>query len=110
MKKSLLVLGLMFAVALPAGAQEGVDPVPYPPELPPQVQSGEVLEPEVTITETDKGTVQQYSIEGHVYMVKVIPAAGPAYYLVDTDGDGEMDSREDDPTNVSVPQWVLISW
>ena len=47
-------------------------------------------------------------------MVKIKPIVGPAYYLVDTDGDGTMDSRRSDiergDTGMNIPQWVLYSW
>ena len=121
MKNCLLMLALLLAVSVAFAqddapdASEGTDApqfadAPEPPTLPPQVQSGEVLEPEITIRETDEGTVEEYRVGGQLYMVKVTPSAGPAYYLVDTDGDGEMDAREDDITKSNVPQWVLFSW
>ncbi|MCG7946901.1 MAG: DUF2782 domain-containing protein [Candidatus Thiodiazotropha endolucinida] len=30
--------------------------------------------------------------------------------MSDRDGDGEFDSRSNDPTNISVPQWILLRW
>ena len=119
-----LLLGLATASLIAAEPAEEQAPVmeqeapdagqpieaPLPPELPPQVQSGEALEPEVTIRETEEGTVTEYSIGGRIYMVKIVPGAGPAYYLIDSNGDGELDSREDDITTHHVPQWVLFSW
>lgn len=111
MKKILLVTFLLIALPMAVIAEEGeLQPLPGSPKLPPQVQSGRVLEPEVTIRETDKGTVKKYSVNGQVYMVKVIPEAGPAYYFIDSDGDGELDARVNDIHNISVPQWVLFSW
>ena len=76
---------------------------------PPQMQ-GENLEPEVTITQTDEQTTYEYSINGARYMVKIVPVKGPAYYLLDLDGDGEFDRQEDDPARIVVPQWVLFRW
>ncbi len=112
MKKILLALCLLVAAPMLAMAEEKSDlqPLPGPPKLPPQVQSGEVLEPEVTIVETDKGTVHKYSVNGQVYMVKVVPEAGPPYYFIDSDGDGKLDAKVNDIHNISVPQWVLFSW
>ena len=103
---------LLLALSLPLAAQDVQKaPVPEPPQLPPQVESGEVLEPEVTIVESDKGTIQEYRINGRLYMVKIIPVAGPPYYLLDNDGDGEMDVRQEQhPGKIAVPQWVLFSW
>ncbi|MES9956077.1 MAG: DUF2782 domain-containing protein [Sedimenticola sp.] len=108
MKRAALTLSLLMTAT--AVLAEEAAPVPEPPELPPQVESGDVLEPEVTIIESDKGKIHQYSIQGRVYMVKVVPNSGPPYYLFDSDGDGELDVEEDHPTNIAVPQWVLFSW
>ncbi len=111
MKKTLFGLSLLCLCGL-TQAQDAAErlPAPQPPPLPPAVESGESLEPEVTISQDQRGTVQQYSVNGQVYMIKVIPQAGPPYYLVDTNGDGVVDAREDDIYNVSVQQWVLFSW
>jgi hypothetical protein len=83
---------------------------PLPPTLPPQLQSGEALEPEVTIRKDEEKVVEEYRMGGRLYMVKITPSVGPAYYLIDSDGDGELDVREDDITNSAVPQWVLFRW
>lgn len=103
----LLIAPLVMAEEEPA---PGFAPVPEPPTLPAPVHSGEALEPEITIIETEKEVIQEYRIDGRLYMVKITPAAGPAYYLLDSDGDGELDVRKDDVRNISVPQWVLFSW
>ena len=85
---------------------------PEPPELPPQdvIVNGEVIEPEVKIIKREDSTIYEYRINGQLYMVKVQPVVGPPYYLVDRNGDGEFDSRSSDPTNISVPQWILLRW
>jgi hypothetical protein len=86
--------------------------VPAPPDIPlPEVTvDGEVIEPDVTIIKREEGTIYEYRINGQLYMVKIQPDAGPPYYMVDRDGDGEFDSRSNDPTNISVPQWILMRW
>lgn len=110
MKKIFLATLLVLLAPLPLLAEEPAD-LPQPPEIPPQVESGEVLEPEVTIVESDKGTTEEYRISGRLYMVKITPIAGPAYYLLDSNGDGVLDVREEArPGNISIPQWVLFSW
>ncbi|MGD8912590.1 MAG: DUF2782 domain-containing protein [Candidatus Thiodiazotropha sp.] len=108
------ILPLFLSLALNAAgisAAEEQD-VPEPPDLPlPEViVDGEVIEPEVTIIKQEEGTIYEYRINGQLYMVKIQPFAGPPYYMVDRDGDGEFDSRSDDPTNISVPQWILMRW
>lgn len=88
-----------------------LSPVPEPPELPMPVKSGETLEPDITIIRKGKKTIQEFRKNGVLYMVKIIPAVGPAYYLIDTDGDGNMDVRGsdlDEGTNIN--QWKLFQW
>ena len=109
MKRAIAGLALLLPLTLTA-EQEPVADVPLPPTLPEPVRSGEALEPEVTIMESDKGTIYEYRINGNLYMIKVQPVAGPPYYLLDTDGDGQMDVRENRVWNNHVPQWVLFSW
>ncbi len=110
MKKSSLAALLLLALPLSVPGEEKPADAPPPPPLPPAVQSGEVPEPEVTIIERKDKTVEQYSINGRIYMVKITPRVGPPYYLLDLDGDGLLDVRRDSPDNISVPQWVLFSW
>ena len=109
MRKSLLVMSLSIAIPF-AGAQNPVDDAPAPLPLPPKVESGQVLEPEVTIIETPNEQIQQYSVNGRVYMVRITPNSGPPYYLLDLDGDGELDVKSNNPGDNWVPQWVLFSW
>ncbi len=94
------------------GAATAGDPsVPEPPALPDAVKSGETLEPEVSIVIRDDATVAEYRINGNLYMVKITPNKGKPYYLIDHDGDGEMESRVDDIyQDPNIPQWVLFSW
>ncbi len=79
-------------------------------QLPPGADGGENLEPEVTIRQEEGKTVHEYRVNGRLYMVKIVPRIGPPYYLMDTNGDGEMDTREDDPNGVVLPQWILFRW
>jgi len=89
-------------------------PIPEQPDIPPPVESGQPMEPDITIIRRDKETIEEYRINNKLYMVKIVPAIGPPYYLVDTDGDGEMDSHLNDivsgPNNPNIPQWVLYRW
>lgn len=108
MKYHILLLTLL--MALPQLRAQERDKAP-PQMAAPEVESGEVIEPEVTIIEQEGKTVHQYSVNGHVYMVKIVPAGDfPPYYLMDLDGDGMMDVRRDGPQDIAVPQWVLLRW
>lgn len=98
-----LVAGALAAERATAPASEG--DIPPPPRV-----EGEELEPEVTIIQKQQETVYEYRINGSVYMVKIQPTSGPAYYLLDLDGDGVMDTQEGDPAKIVVPHWVLLRW
>ena len=110
----------MFLIGLAslAIAQPPVAPPPPPPPgtyvdappPPPPVQSGEALEPGVTIIETDKERIYEYRVNGQLYMVRVVPRVGAPYYFYDVDGDGELDYQSTDPRNSRINQWVLFRW
>ena len=85
--------------------------IPEPPQLPMPVKSGESIEPDITIIHKDKQTIQEYRKNGLLYMVKIVPDVGPAYYLIDTDGDGNMDVRGSDlDKGTNINQWKLLEW
>ena len=110
--KTLTALLFASSLSLPAYAEnQAVEDAIVPPP-PPRVQSGEVIEPEVNIIQNGKGErVEQYSVNGRVYAVKITPTSGPAYYLIDKDGDGDLETRDNDITKgTQVPQWILFSW
>ena len=97
------------------GHEEGTpeaDPVLESPDWSDPVVSGEALEPEITIIPgKDGGTITEYSVNGEVYKVKITPAFGPPYYLIDHDGDGEFDCKVNNVyDDICVSQWVLFSW
>ncbi len=84
---------------------------PEPPDLPMPVQSGETLEPDITITRRGQDTIQEFRAGGKLYMVKVIPDIGPAYYFIDADEDGMMDARKNYLDRGSkVNMWKLFEW
>ena len=69
------------------------------------------LGPEVRILQEKNADIEEFRANGKVYMIKVKPKKGPAYYLVDADGDGEFDTRRNDlQPNLLIPSWVLFSW
>jgi hypothetical protein len=114
--KMLRQLSLMLALVLPTfvdAADELEEPSasPEPPELPPRVQSGEEMEPDITIIRKGKDTIQEYRRGGKLYMIKVKPQIGPAYYLLDNNGDGRMDVKKNDlDKNSDINQWLLFEW
>jgi hypothetical protein len=85
--------------------------LPEVPELPMPVKSGENLEPDITIVRKGKNTVKEYRRNGQLFMVKVVPDIGPAYYLHDTNGDGKMDVRSNQlDQGADVNMWSIFEW
>ncbi len=68
-------------------------------------------EPEITITRSKTETIEEYRANGRLYMIKITPKKGFVYYLVDTDGDGSLDSRQNGlDEGLLIPRWTLFSW
>jgi len=113
-----IALILLLCLSSP-GLTQRSDEVPPPPPipdrepLPPKVQDpGEQIEPQVVIRQEDGEQIEEYSRNGQTYMIRVVPAAGPPYYLIDTTGDGNFNSRfQHDQINPVYPaHWKLIEW
>ncbi|MDX1655029.1 MAG: DUF2782 domain-containing protein [Candidatus Competibacteraceae bacterium] len=105
---------LLPLLLLPLAAIAADEPLP-PPDLQPTPDGApevsEEVEPTVTITRRKEGLVSEYRVNGRLYMVRVEPDKGVPYYLVDTDGDGQLDVRYNDlHDNIMIPGWVIMSW
>lgn len=108
----------MLLMTSPALAQDEATPSDAPPPppirepLPPKVQDpDEQIKPQVVIRREDDRIVEEYSSGGQVYMVKITPTGGgPSYYLIDTDGDGELESRHEHMEPVRPAYWKIAEW
>jgi hypothetical protein len=113
MKNKLVGLLVLLVFTVPAYTQvesDAPEALP-PPDVPERIQSGEAIEPEVTIIRKDDAIIEEYRAGGNLYMVKITPSVGPAYYLVDQDGDGKLESRTTSlGSDSAIPQWVIFSW
>lgn len=105
-----LVLGATCTSAM-AQDNPALEPLPEPPPPPPRVESGEALEPEVTIIQGQREVVEEYRLNGRLYMVRVVPRNAPPYYLMDMDGDGSLETtRPGLAPGFLAPHWVLFRW
>jgi hypothetical protein len=65
----------------------------------------------IHIKRKDIKGIQEYRRSGRRYMIKVTPIIGPAYYFIDTDGDGNLDARSDNPNlDSNVNMWKIVEW
>lgn len=105
------VVLLALPLAAPALQSEVPPPPPIREPLPPKViDPDEQLEPEVIIRREEGALVEEYRSGGVVYMVRIVPVAGPAYYLIDTTGDGLLDTRHEHMDPVKPVHWKIIEW
>ena len=112
---------VVFTVCLlPMGlsAQDDLEkPPPIPPEsaedvpIPPKIEQ-EQLEPTVTIREEEERMIEEYRMNGRLYMVKVTPRGGIPFYYIDTDGDGqlELDPAQQAMNPVQPVYWKIMEW
>ncbi len=103
----------LFTASLPA--QEETPVPPTPPEqasemAAPAPQQDEELQPEVTIIRRGEDVVEEYRVGGQLYMVKITPNKGLPYYLIDSDGDGSLETRRNELDNPEVIMWRIFSW
>ena len=104
---------LLLSAALPAAAAErpgNLQPVPDPPPPPAGFELDTAFEPQVTILKRGTDTVEEYRVGGKLYMLKVTPASGIPYYLIDEKGDGKMTRQDSFDSGIRPPMWVIHSW
>ncbi len=105
-----LLLALLAALSFPVAAQNrpgNLQPLPEIPPPPPGMISEE-LEPQITITRRGQDKVEEHRINGKLYMLKVTPPHGVAYYLIDDKGDGNWSQRDNPGSGaLRVPMWVI---
>lgn len=89
------------------GKGPALQPIPEPPPPPPGFELDPTLEPQVTIQRRGTETVEEFRIQGRLYMVKVTPAHGVPYYLIDDVGRGDFARRDNYDTRTRPPMWVI---
>jgi len=106
-----LALALAFQLAL---AQEktapNLEPLPEPPPPPAGYELDPSLEPQVTIVKRGEDLVEEYRIQGRLYMMKIIPRVGVPYYLIDPKGNGSFVRRDSLDEGFQPPMWVILEF
>jgi hypothetical protein len=110
-----ILLACLSGIALSAAAQNrppDLQPLPEPPPPPPGLIEDASLEPQVTIRKRGEDQVEEYRLNGKLYMLKVTPPHGTPYYLVDPSGEGGFVREEivGGEKAVAVPMWVIHSF
>ncbi len=111
--RSLLLALLMLCPLLAAADQPAASPPAtaagsaIPPAPLPDDSSDE---PQIVIKQHGSDRYEEYRIHGMLYMIRVTPARGRPYYLVDPRGDGQFVRKDLVHGAVSPPMWVLHQW
>jgi hypothetical protein len=110
-RQAMAILHWMLVLLAISGAVAADDRLPVsPPPPPPPMQSGEPLEPEVTIRQTQREIIYEYRRNGQLFLVRVQPRVGPPYHFVDVDNDGTLDYQPGEPVRNNINQWILFRW
>lgn len=72
--------------------------------------SRNIPQPEVRIIRKKDVVIEEYRVNGRLRFIKITPSVGSPYYMVDTDGDGVLETREDNFSNPPINQWILLEW
>lgn len=109
--RTLIVLALALPMAaLAADANPKLEPLPDAPP-PPGVTDGDpAAEPAVTIIKKGEDTVEEYRINGELYMMKVTPPHGKPYYLMKEDQESGWSRMEGPTAPLVIPKWVLFNF
>ncbi|MEK9771241.1 MAG: DUF2782 domain-containing protein [Nitrosomonadales bacterium] len=64
-------------------------------------------EPEITIRQDKEERVEEYRMNGNLYMIKVSPKNMPSYYLIKENIDGGWVKQDAGSTPHALPMWVI---
>lgn len=104
---ALLCLALFAVPTFAADGKPELAPIPAPPPPPAGYEADAALEPQVTIRRQGEDKVEEYRVNGKLYMIKVTPLHGQSYYLVDREGQGNFSRHDLTGAPVRPPMWVI---
>ena len=106
-----------FFISCAAAAQDSdplppaLEPVPDGNPITPATPNTGKQAPQVTIIRQLDGVYEEHRINGRLYMIRVLPKKGIPYFLIDKDGDGNLETRyNNDSPDVLIPGWVIMNW
>lgn len=107
----MLAVSLLLAANSFAAQPSNLEPLEQV-QPPPKVMDGEALddpaiEPQITIRKKGKETIEEYRVNGEMYMMKVTPEHGVPYYLHKEDSNGAWVNVGPNPP-LSVPKWIIF--
>jgi hypothetical protein len=105
----LMILALLLPLAAKAADKPpALEPLPEPPEPPAGYEPDGADEPQITIVKRGEDTIEEYRINGELYMQKITPSHGVPYYLVKETVDGGWARMDGPGERIAIPNWVLF--
>ena len=101
------LFGLTFSNISFSEDTELLENVPPPPSI--SYDSSDEDEPEITIIKRDGEFIEEYRVNGQLYLMKVTPKNMPSYYLY-KNALGAAWTRYEDIDPVILPQWVILTF
>ena len=116
LKQSLIngLFGLLLWSSLSVWAAEPPLPPSSEPLPPPTLKDWETIDengkvvPEVTTIKKGAETIEEYRVNGELYLMKVTPAHGKSYYLYKEDQTGAWNRFDDVARSFAIPKWTLF--
>lgn len=110
-RASVWLMALLLLPLLAQAQDKKISPADLQPleEIPPPTISADDNpdEPQVTIIKKEGETIEEYRVNGQLYMMKITPAHGVPYYLHKEDQDGGwINSGPNQP--LIIPKWTIF--
>jgi hypothetical protein len=107
-QKLLMTLALLAPLMALADDKPALEPLPEPPPPPAGYEPDSVTEPQVTIIKRGEDSIEEYRMNGELYMQKITPPGGVPYYLVKQEVDGGWARMDGPGERIAIPHWVLF--
>ena len=104
----LMALALFVPLMATAADKPVLEPLPEPPEAPAGYEPDPATEPQITIIKRGEETIEEYRVNGELYMQKITPSHGVPYYLVKETVDGGWARMDGPGERLAIPNWVLF--
>jgi hypothetical protein len=107
--------GLSLVLMIAAGSVVAAEAITLPPKLEPIPEpiassAPAADEDEVTVVKRGSDRIEEFRYKGHLYMIRVTPAVGLPYTMVDDRGDGVFNRKDLRGTPMKAAQWNVLRW
>ena len=106
------------AQSTPRPRPPGTSPLEEPPPLPPASSTTKApetlaeIESRSQVSKRVEGdqTIEEYKVNGKLFMTRVTPKHGRPYVMIDHRGDGTFTRMDSLEPGMRVPQWVIFEF